>query len=253
MIIPELPESKPHKVWKSIGRPVVVLGCLGALFVLLRPALEQTRCDVQRSTCKNNLKQIGLALHNYHQSYNSFPPAFVIGPDGTPWHSWRALILPFLEEKELAEKYRLDEPWNGPNNSKLLERRPEVFACRVYDGVPHVRKSHTNYLAVVSPETMWPGASSLGVSDIADEKWNTALVVEVRDAGIPWLAPEDLSMEEAIVPPTGDTGRRPSSIHTGASHVLFVDGTVRYVNFNVPPNTWKGILTRAGGEKIADF
>ena len=245
-------EPKPRNVWTAIGRAVIVVGCLGVLFVILLPAPQQPTCDRQRAPCKNNLHQIGLALHNYHHSYNSFPPAFVIGPDGTPWHSWRALILPFLGEKELAEKYRFDEPWNGPNNSKLLDPRPTVFACRVYDSVPHVRKSHTNYLAVVGPETVWPGASPISVSDIADEKWNTALVIEVRDADIPWLAPDDLSMEEASVPPTGDKGRRPSSIHNGASHVLMGDGTVRYVGFNVSPDVWRGILTRAGGEKIKD-
>ena len=253
MIRPESPESKPRKAWIAVRRTVVVVGCLGVLFALLSPAFQQTICDRQRAPCKNNLKQIGLALHNYHQSYNSFPPAVVHGPDGKPWHSWRVLIHPFLEEQSLAEKYRFDEPWNGPNNSKLVDQRPEVFACRGFDGVVNVPKHRTSYVAVVGHETVWPGATSTHLSDISDGTSNTVLVIEVRDAGIPWLAPEDLSMEEASVPPTGDTGRRSSSVHTGGGHVLMGDGTVRFVNTNIAPDIWKGLLTRAGGEEINDF
>ena len=259
MIRPEIPDPEPFDVWRLIVRTVVVIGCLFVVGALIFPAIQRPNRGV-RSPCKNNLKQIGLALHNYHDTYKSFPPAFVLGPDGKPWHSWRVLLLPFLEEQPLAEKYRFDEPWNGPNNSKLLDQRPEVFACRGFDSGPFVPKTDTTYVAVIGPETAWPSPASVGVKDFADGLSDTVFVVEVRDAGIPWLAPDDLSFEEALLPPRGVKGRRVSSIHFtegdpghGGMNVLLGDGAVRFVNFDIAPEIWRALLTRAGGEVINEF
>lgn len=263
MIRSETTEPRPRK-WFSysltITEWVVVALTLGVLFAMFYLPSHSSLPRRGRPPCKNNLKQIGLALHNYHDTYKSFPPAFVVGPDGKPWHSWRVLILPFLEEEPLWKKYRLDEPWNGPNNSKLLKERPVAFACRSFDSGPWVAKTDTTYVAVVGAETVWPGASSIPVADVADGLSNTVFVVEVRDAGIAWLAPDDLSLEEAILPPRGVKGRRVSSIHFtegdpehGGVNVLFGDGTVRFVNSEIAPETWKALLTRAGGEAIPEF
>ena len=111
------------------------------------------------SPCKLNLKQIALALHNYHDQYKTFPPAFVNGPDGKAWHSWRVLILPFLGEEKLYAEYRFDEPWNGPRNSLLLKRRPDVFCC--FGAKPHISPGHTSYSAIVGDGTAWPGLDRL--------------------------------------------------------------------------------------------
>ena len=204
-----------------------------------------------RHPCKNNLKQIGLALHNSHAQYKTFPPAFVNGPDGKPWHSWRVLILPFLDEEKLYAEYRFDEPWNGPHNSLLLKRRPDVFCC--VTAKPHIPSGHTTYSAIVSDETAWPGPAGVSVQDIHDGMSNTILVVEVRDAGIPWLAPDDLSLEEACVAPAETPGRLPSSWHTGGLNVLMGDGTVRFVNSMIDLEIWRALLTRDAGETVNDF
>ena len=99
---------------------LVVLFVLGLLFVVfLWPSVSTPRWVVHRSECRNHLKQIGLALHNYHDTYGSLPPAITRGPDGKPWHSWRILILPWLEQQDIYDRYRFDEPWDGPNNRKL--------------------------------------------------------------------------------------------------------------------------------------
>ena len=253
--------EKPSRGQRRIGsRGFLVTLAVIALLVFLISLPPNPSNRRVRSPCKNNLKQIGLALHNYHDTYHSFPPAFVLGPDGKPWHSWRVLLLPFLEEQPLAEKYRFDEPWNGPNNSKLLDQRPEVFACHWFDSGPFVAKTDTTYVAVVGPQTVWPGASSIQVTDVADGMSNTVLVIEVRDAGIPWLAPDDLAFDEANQRPRGTKGRHPSSIHFaegdtdhGGLHVLMGDGTVRFVNFDIAPEIWKALLTHVGGEEIKDF
>src|SRR5690242_17032670 len=98
-----------------IGGLFLLLCCTGVPFALILPAVQQAREAARRSQCKNNLKQIGLALHNYHETYGGLPPAFVADDQGRPMHSWRVLILPFLGEQALYNEYNLSEPWDGPN------------------------------------------------------------------------------------------------------------------------------------------
>ena len=233
---------------------VAVAGLLGlVLFVgyLLLPPWSPETTGRPRSPCKNNLKQIGLALHNYHDEYKMFPPAFVNGPDGKPWHSWRVLILPMLGEEILYAEYRFDEPWDGPHNSSLIKRRPDVFCCPVAKKL--IPPGHTTYSAVVGNEAAWPGPTGVSVLDIPDGTSNTIFVFEVRDAGIPWLAPEDLAFDEACVVPSEEPGRRPSNWHTGGIQMLMGDGAVRFVNLTIDRATWRALLTSDGGENTDEF
>ncbi|TXT36249.1 MAG: hypothetical protein FD138_1046 [Planctomycetota bacterium] len=201
--------------------------------------------------CKNNLKQIGLALHNYHDQYKTFPPAFILGPNGRPWHSWRVLLLPFLNEEKLYAEYRFDEPWNGPHNSLLSKRRPDVFVCPM--AKKHLDLSHTTYVAAVGAETAWSGEEPIEFNDISDSASNTVLVFEVRDARIPWLAPDDLAFDEACVVPSRQSGRRPSSFSENGVYVLLCDGAVRLVSLTIDPVIWRALLTRDGCETVNDF
>ena len=114
---------------------LVVIAIIAVLIALLLPAVQQAREAARRSACKNNLKQIGLALHNYHNAYGSFPPAFVPDAEGHPAHSWRVLLLPYVDGEELYSLYRFDEPWNGPHNSKLADKIPSVYRCPSFGSV----------------------------------------------------------------------------------------------------------------------
>lgn len=91
------------------------------------------------------------------------------------------------------------------------------------------------------------------MKDILDGTSNTILVVEMRDAGIPWLAPDDLTFDEVCVAPSEESGRRPSSWHTGGIHILMGDGAVRFVNSTIDLAIWRALLTRDGGETLNDF
>ena len=80
-------------------------------------------------------------------------------------HSWRVLILPFLDQNELYGSYRFDEPWNGPNNSKLHDVIVDVFRCPEDHG--RSKSNQTSYVAVVGPETIWPGDHGVRVDEVA--------------------------------------------------------------------------------------
>ena len=93
---------------------LAVVGILGLLIAFFFPA---TRCNwpaARRMQCMNNLKQIALALHNYSSDYNALPPAYTVDVDGKPLHSWRTLILPYLEQQALYETIDMTKPWNDP-------------------------------------------------------------------------------------------------------------------------------------------
>ncbi|APZ94979.1 DUF1559 domain-containing protein [Fuerstiella marisgermanici] len=113
------PESSDQAVSSSSGvvRSVVkVVGLVligGVLLAMLLPFNRGSEAP-RRLQCKNNLKQIGLALHNYHDVYEAFPPAFTVNSDGHPLHSWRTLILPFMEQQALYDSIDLSKPWSDP-------------------------------------------------------------------------------------------------------------------------------------------
>ncbi len=102
----------------SLVNLVLVVLCLMCLIGLLLPAVGSPRQAGRRSICENNLRQIALALQNYHQANGCFPPAYVADKNGKPMHSWRVLILPYVGFDDLYKAYDFTEPWDGPNNKK---------------------------------------------------------------------------------------------------------------------------------------
>src|SRR5258708_2555504 len=100
---------------------LVVIAVIGVLVGLLLPAVQQAREAARRMSCRNNLKQIGLALHNYHGSHNVFPPGYVSnfdasGTDTGPGWGWAAMILPQMEQRPLFDAVNFNTPIEAPSN-----------------------------------------------------------------------------------------------------------------------------------------
>jgi prepilin-type N-terminal cleavage/methylation domain-containing protein len=227
---------------------LVVIAIIAVLVALLLPAVQQAREAARRSQCKNNLKQIALALHNYHEVYGAFPPAYVADASGKPMHSWRVLILPFLEASPLYSEYNFSEPWDGPNNSRLLSRMPPVYACPSHGNAPG--GTTTAYAAVFGEHCVFRGSEPVKFMDIPDGLSNTLIVAEATEAGIPWMKPEDVDI--AKHPSLGDRAGF-SSNHTGGIHALLGDGSVRFIAQSLPEQVLKALSTRDGSEPISDF
>jgi hypothetical protein len=166
---------------------IVVPCCAASMYLSLKLVIMPMRVAAMDRGCKANLRAIGLALQSYHASYGCYPPAYTTDVSGRPMHSWRALILPYAGEDALFQNYRLDEPWDGPNNSRLAGRMPAIFGCPA-----HSRPGYANYAVVVGPRTVFPGPSCVSLSQISDPR--ASLVVELGDGGIPWLEPRDLTV-----------------------------------------------------------
>jgi prepilin-type processing-associated H-X9-DG protein len=219
------------------------------------PAVETAREAARRAQCNNNLKMIVLALQNYHDDHGMFPPAFIPDKDGKPMHSWRVLLLPYMEEKPLYDKYNFQEPWDGPNNSKLL-MNPVPYAYRWYQCPSDARIGRgtgvwTSYVAVVGPRTAWPGAQMRKMSEIADGTANTVLVMEDQSTRIPWMEPRDLMLDEALGVLTSSDPRA-GGIHRhedffydyfGGRNVAFVDGSVALLSDGLQRDFVSSLLT----------
>jgi len=141
--------------------------------------------------CKKSLHEFGLALHHYHDTYRSFPPAYVADEQGRPMHSWRVLILPFLDSRELYDRYDSSVPWNHPNNRYVLEHMPEVYSC--YRD-PDREKMVTSYFAVFGPNCVFEGATPTRMRDMTDGPGNTLMVGEAVGLHVPWTKPEDVDI-----------------------------------------------------------
>ena len=135
---------------------LLVLACGLVLFWFAVPARRSVRS--RRSTqCMGNLTQLSVALFLYHERYGHFPPAYLADDQGRPMHSWRVLLLEFIDAPLFAS-YHFDEPWNGPNNHRLAGMMPGSYACSNDYHNPTGAASATSYVAVVGSGTAFPGA-----------------------------------------------------------------------------------------------
>ena len=229
--------------------------------------IAKARAAARRAASSNHLKQLALGFHNFHDTYNALPPAAVIGPDGKPWHSWRVLLLPFLEEMELYKKYDFSQPWDSPKNLAVAEKMPAIFRDPAREGPPDTL---TDYAAITGEAAIFqPGvvtmtsaddfpaclktAKKVGFASITDGTSNTILFATVDPARkIPWTKPEDIVLDDTF-PGIG----KPAGI--GAIHPLgdgrvglfaFADGSVHLIADTVDTETLRKFLTRAGGEVV---
>lgn len=234
------------------------------LFILIAPFASHAGPTAFRVMCANNsVHQISMALHQYHAANKCYPPAVVRDSDGNAMHSWRVLILPYLylDNAERFQKYDFSEPWNGPNNRLLADPMPRVYRCEAEREYSHTNELTTNFVAVVGQQTAWPENTALKEGDIHDEKSRTIHVVETTNAGIHWMEPRDLTMDQVLAGLETKTGPGISSFHrvrSGLLHehegvnVAFTDSSVKFLPTDLAPETLKGLLTINGAEQISN-
>ncbi|HEV3115603.1 MAG TPA: DUF1559 domain-containing protein, partial [Gemmataceae bacterium] len=196
--------------------------------------------------CENNLRQIGLALHNYHDVYGAFPAVANFNKDGKPLLSWRVHILPFVDQSELYRAFHLDEPWDSEHNKKLIARMPAVYRCPAEGSA-----GRTAYLAPVLDDThgkgtMWTGnKKQVRIPDVTDGTSNTILVVDAdKQHTVFWTKPEDLAYDPKK-PLAGLVGQ-----HADKIQALFADGSVHRLNGTIAPQKLHALFTRSGGELV---
>jgi prepilin-type processing-associated H-X9-DG protein len=223
----------------SISSPATT----GVLVGLLLPAVQAAREAARRAQCVNNLRQIGLAMHNYASANNNvFPKPAITGEQGKPLLSWRVAILPYIQQQELYNKFKLDEPWDSPHNKALLKEIPSTYLCPSRT----VTEPFTTTLRVFTGDgALFEGGKGTALADITDGTSSTLMVVEADEA-VPWTKPDDLLFDPAAVPSLFGAGSR----HPGGFNTLFADGSVRFIKTTIGLQTFRALITRAGGEVV---
>jgi hypothetical protein len=196
-----------------------------------------------QNTSTNNLKQIGLAMHNYCDAMKSLPPAAAPRKPGQPPVSWRVLVLPYLEENAIYQQYRFDEAWDSENNKKLIAKMPAVFAA---PGSKVASQGKTNYLAVVGDEYAIAANKGRSMEEIRDGTSNTIMLVESSDEkAVPWTKPQDFAVDKKN-PAAGLVDLRP-----GGFLAALVDGSVHRIAADIDTATLNALFTRADGEPVS--
>jgi Protein of unknown function (DUF1559) len=200
---------------------------------------EGPPADRARST--NNLKQLVLAMHNYHDAYGRFPTD-IRDKDGKPLLSWRVKILPFIEQEQLYKQFKLDEPWDSPNNKKLIDKMPKTFhSPRQAAGL----KDKTTYLAPLGKGFIWEDPKGIKIFEISDGTSNTIALVEAEDErAVIWSKPEDISIDMKN-PVSGLLGH-----YTEGFHAAMADGSVQFIKKSVDARTLWALFTKDGGEVV---
>jgi hypothetical protein len=246
----------------------IILGVLGVLCTVpvlgIIPAYYSVRTATTKIQSKNNLKQLAIAMHNYNDIYGRLPPSVVYDRNGTPLYSWRVLVLPFIEEEALYKQFRLDEPWDSPNNKPLLARMPKTFVTpgttpkepyatfyQVFDGpgaafdsdkgkglrpFPLAGNDRTG-----QPAGMEGGVPSRIPATFPDGMSRTFLVVEAGEA-VPWSKPGDVRWD-----PNGPLPKL-GGIYGGDFHAAMADAYVRYVPKSTPERAVRAAITASGNE-----
>jgi hypothetical protein len=201
------------------------------------PKPEERVADArQRARSGNNLKQLMIAIHNYHDTYNRMP-ANITDKDGKPLLSWRVLLLPYIEQENLYKQFKLDEPWDSANNKKLLAKMPPLFRT----GFEPKDTTKTHYQVFAGPGTPFEPGKQIKFTDITDGLSNTIGIVE---AGPPveWSKPADVAYD----PKKGFA--KLDGPFKNVIMVALMDGSTRTVNPAVKPELLGTFVTRAGGE-----
>lgn len=177
-----------------------------------------------------------LALANYESANGSFPASYSIDDSGAPLLSWRVHVLPYLGEVQLYNEFDLGEPWDSPQNRKLIDRMPAVFQ-------PGIKVGHARLLGVAGAGLFLDGADPRELKEFGDGVSKTAGVVYVNEAtSAVWTKPSDWNADL----PNPYQGLAKDS--DGRVLIGFLDAHAARLRHGFKPEMFATILTINGGE-----
>jgi hypothetical protein len=240
--------------WRVLRTSLLLLACVGVLAgMVIMSNLHTVRESHRDLQSLDRLAAIGLALQSYHQAQGAYPPAYLLGKDGKPAHSWRVLLLPYLEYDDLYERYDFNEPWNGPHNRLLANEIPLEYCSPLvtadeYDSPFDDSPQHavTPYLAIVGPGTAWPGAKPLTTEDIQHAPNTVIQLIEAANSNVNWMEPRDITYKQAQAGLIVKGKARIQSCHEGHIPALLLSAEVIMLPLNISTDIFRAMLTVSG-------
>ncbi len=227
---------------------------------LLQTGLGEVQQSEMRKQTVVHFKQIGIAFHNYHDVYKTFPAAASYSPEGKPLLSWRVHILPFLDQAPLYKEFHLDEPWDSEHNRKLIERMPKTYRSRNWspdeptktcllgvtsDGDRAVAATGRGAPVNDRLGTMFQGRDGIKLQQVTDGTSNTILIVETEpEHAVVWTKPDDLPYD------AGQPMRGFGFDENGMVPTLFCDGSVRMLKESLEAEMWRRLMLRNDGNPV---
>ena len=248
-------EQPVHPLLARLGTPALLYAGFSAPAVALGAdpfELPSLFGGSRTSSMTDSLKQIGIAFHSYESANGNFPPAYGINRAGKRLHSWRVLLLPYLGEEKLFEKFKLDEPWDSAHNLKVVADNPmpKVYAL---PGVTKPAEKVTHFQVFTGPGTLFgPAGKPLRIVEIQDGVSNTVLAA-LAAKPVPWTRPDDIPFDPTLdmrrLVLRFDRANKPAA--KGATHLLFADGAVQVFGATLTPQLMNAAITPSAGDTFA--
>lgn len=211
------------------------------------PLLNKIDASSRRTNSINNLKQLMLAMHNYHDAFKAFPAQAITAKDGKKFLSWRVALLPYLGEGELHNQFHLDEPWDSEHNKQLITKMPEVFGS-MNSTREQRTKGMTTYEGLVAEKTLFGSDEGIAIRKITDGTSNTIAIVDANsDKAVIWTQPADLEVD-LKQPVKGLQGQVDGRFIVG-----MCDGSVRTISDTIAAQILRTLFQINDGEVVGDF
>lgn len=211
----------------SIGEIITILVILAILAALLLPEMQVAHNSGRRERFRDQLRSLGLACHEYQAEHGCLPPAVIKDETGRSIHSWRAILLPWLEAQSKIQppafEYTLDEAWNSPNNQRAALDHSDFYILHLTsDGTQIIQRS--KLAAVIGEHTYWsPEGECRRLQPVENEAERHILLMEIPHLGGPWSQPNDVTFDEVL------TLCQKNQFQPHGAHVLFDDGSVGWL------------------------
>lgn len=240
-----------RRLFTAIGLVFGLALILGVGWLASEPFFKQLQSQHNVFMGRNNLQRIAAALKAYNKDHGSYPTPTVTDATGRPLYSWRVLLLPYLGERGLYEKFVLTEPWDSANNLSLVSKMPDVYAAPASPDANAL--GETCYMLITGAGTLFPESGPLNEKAVTDSTAETLLVVEVRNQGDAWSKPSDLDISKLKlqINAKGNNAICSNESSSGASAAM-VDGTSVVLPPLLPGSTLRGLITPDGGEELDD-
>lgn len=248
-----------HVRWhpKSLKVIVGTWSCVGPVLFIWVSGHVYPRSAAHASHCRNQMKLVGIAAHNYSEIQNGQFFVSQIPASNGVLRTWRVELLPLLDSPQLRKRYVDEAAWDSTINAPVATELRNPYRCPAeVEPADHQGRIKSAYLAVTGTRSFFAdNGQGRRWSETRDFAASTAMIVEACGQNVIWTEPRDLDIDTVPVGvnlPSAVLGRSEgtfSATHPGGPGVLMVDGSVQTLDPDTDPAVLRAILTVDGNEK----